>query len=82
MKWGDFDMEINLKAGDKVVMDRESDFFVNEMMELNDEPLAWWEDLEKIQPLVIESIDEESHNGVLKFENTELMAESVWVKKY
>lgn len=65
-----------LKAGDKVVMNRDCDFFKTDFRE---DDRGWWEEMEELEPLVLSYVNVE--HKWLDFEGTVYTAQPSWVKK-
>lgn len=69
-----------MKIGDKVVMNRGSEFFA-ELETYSSGAKIWWEELEEVQPLTVSSIVELEGEDVLKFKESDYEAMVNWVNK-
>lgn len=74
---------MKFKIGDKIVMDRRSKFFIEDVVVNLDSTLVWWSALEKIQPLTIKKI-EEIYGGEqnIYMEDTGYIVSNKWVKLF
>lgn len=74
---------LDFKVGDKVVMDRKSKFFKEDVVSSSDSKLVWWSELEKMQPLVVKEV-KEIYNGLyhVYLEDTDYMVADSWLKLF
>lgn len=74
---------LDFKVGDKVVMDRKSKFFKEDVVSSSDSKLVWWSELEKMQPLVVKEV-KEIYSGLyhVYLEDTDYMVADSWLKLF
>ena len=74
---------LDFKVGDKVVMDRKSKFFKEDVINSSDSKLVWWSELEKMQPLVVKEV-KEIYSGLyhVYLEDTDYMVADRWLKLF